>query len=315
MQVAVLGCGTIGQSWVSLFLACGFRVKAYDPDPSAELRVRDHIARFGGVLADLGYTCPHDATHLQFTTDASDSVRGVEFIQENAPENLSSKQHLFHAIAPTLDADAIIASSTSGLILDALQDIAPNPERIVIGHPFNPPHLIPLVEVIGNTRTAPDVLERVMDLYRHVGKSPVALKRSVPGHVANRLQAVLWQEVIHLAKEGVASLAEIDQILADGPGLRWSLYGPNTLFSMAAGDRGIEGFITHLGPSFEAWWQDAGQVVLDSQTQAFIAEQMASWQGGAQIDDLSTIRDRHLLRMLKARRADPLQPVKDPKTR
>ena len=306
MRIAVLGCGTIGQSWISLFLACGYRVHAYDPDATAEQRVMAYLAAEGGALAELGYPCPHDATHLQFTTDPKIAVAAAQIIQENAPENLEAKRQLYAAIAPAVDADAILISSTSGLTLDALQAIAPDPRRVLIGHPFNPPHLIPLVEMVANATTDPGVLDTAMAFYRQIGKVPVALHKSVPGHVANRLQAVLWQEVIHLAKEGVASLADIDQILAHGPGLRWALYGPNTLFSLAAGDRGLEGFLTHLGPSFEAWWQDAGQVQLDAETRAWMSAQFTEAADASTRDAQARARDRHLLRMLKALQSDPL---------
>ena len=192
----------------------------------------------------------------------SRSGEGCRFIQENAPEDLSLKHALYQEIEPALDSDAVLLSSTSGLTLSELQNGLSNPSRLVIAHPFNPPHLIPLVEVLGNDLTRSGLVAEVLRFYESLGKVPIELKKSVPGHVANRLQAVLWQEVLHLAKEGVASLPDIDKAIANGPGLRWAVYGPHQLFSLAAGDQGSSGI-------YSASWSVIRELVVKRRTGDF----------------------------------------------
>jgi 3-hydroxybutyryl-CoA dehydrogenase len=169
----------------------------------------------------------------------------------------------------------------------------------VIAHPFNPPHLIPLVELLGNDKTDPLVMKRVLTFYESLGKVPVELKKSVPGHIANRIQAVVWQEALHLAQEGVASLSDIDKAISHGPGIRWSIYGPNQLFSLAAGDRGLEGFIEHLGSSFQSWWASAGRVEFDAKTMDLVRSKFG--KDDQDLDALKRYRDELLVRILRAK--------------
>ncbi len=270
MNIAVLGSGTIGQSWCALFLAAGYQVTAYDPNPSRELEIREFVSNSKALLRALGYSHAGSLTDFCFTTDAVKAVKGAKVVQESAPENLALKRQLYRRIESALDSKSIVLSSTSGLTLEMLQTSFSDPSRVLIAHPFNPPHLIPLVEVLGNELTAADLTQWTLSFYEGLGKVPIELKKSIPGHIANRLQAVLWQEVLHLAKEGVASLSDIDKAIVNGPGLRWAICGPNQLFSVAAGAEGLEGFIDRLGPSFQDWWSAAGHVELDTDTRQFI---------------------------------------------
>ena len=270
MNIAVLGSGTIGQSWCALFLAAGYQVTAFDPKASRETEIREFVSNSEAPLRALGYSHAGSLTDFCFTTDAVKAVEGAQVVQESAPENLALKKQLYRLIEPVLDPKSLVLSSTSGLTLEMLQTSFSDPSRILIAHPFNPPHLIPLVEVLGNELTAPDHIRWTLSFYERLGKVPIELKKSIPGHVGNRLQAVLWQEVLHLAKEGVASLSDIDKAIVNGPGLRWAICGPNQLFSLAAGAEGLEGFIDHLGPSFQDWWSEAGHVELDTDTRQFI---------------------------------------------
>ena len=302
MNITVLGSGTIGQSWCALFLAAGHRVVAYDPNPNMHQQILDAIARAQSTLDALGYPGSGCSECLEFTTDAREAVKGSRFIQENAPEDLSLKHALYQEIETALDSDAVLLSSTSGLTLGELQDGLTNPSRLVIAHPFNPPHLIPLVEVLGNDLTRSGLVPEVLGFYESLGKVPIELKKSVPGHVANRLQAVLWQEVLHLAKEGVASLPDIDKAIANGPGLRWAVYGPNQLFSLAAGDQGLLGFIQHLGPSFENWWSSAGQVTFDDDTQRLIEQQYVD-VNGLDTEEMKRRRDQIICQILSMKKA------------
>ncbi len=302
MNITVLGSGTIGQSWCALFLAAGHRVVAYDPNPSMQQQILDSIARTHSALDALGYSGSGCSECLEFTTDAREAVKGSRFIQENAPEDLSLKHALYQEIEPALDSNAVLLSSTSGFTLSELQHGLSNPSRLVIAHPFNPPHLIPLVEVLGNNLTTPGLVTEVLGFYESLGKAPIELKKSVPGHVANRLQAVLWQEVLHLAKEGVASLPDIDKAIVNGPGLRWAVYGPNQLFSLAAGDQGLLGFIQHLGPSFECWWSSAGQVTFDEDTRRLIEQQCVD-SNQSDAEEMKRQRDQIICQILSTKRA------------
>ena len=272
MNIAVLGAGTIGQSWAALFLANGHQVSIYDPNPKMEKVTKKFVKKSAFVLGELGYLHPGTLEAFRFTSDPSDAVLGCHFIQESAPENLAVKHALYGEIEPCLSPEAIVLSSTSGLTLEMLRGGFNDPSRLVIAHPFNPPHLIPLVEVVGHPTTSTDVMKKVQQFYQSIGKVPIELKKSVPGHIANRLQAVVWQEALHLAKEGVATLDEIDRIVANGPGLRWSIYGPTKLFSLAGGEGGLTSFVDHLGPSFESWWTDSGEVQLDQKTLHLLQE-------------------------------------------
>jgi carnitine 3-dehydrogenase len=299
VNIAVLGSGTIGQSWCALFLAAGHSVVAYDPNPMMEERIVAFIAASNSALKSLGYQTAGSFERFRFSQSAADAVLDAEFIQENAPEKIAVKHQLFGEIESYLEPNAVILSSTSGITLEKLQSGLRDPSRIVIAHPFNPPHLIPLVELLGNYETDPLVIERVRKFYESLRKVPVELKRSVPGHVANRIQAVVWQEALHLAQEGVASLSDIDKAIANGPGIRWSIYGPNQLFSLAAGDQGLEGFIEHLGPSFQTWWSSAGRVEFNSETMDMVRNQFS--QNDQDLDAMKIYRDELLVKILKAK--------------
>ena len=302
MNIAVLGSGTIGQSWCALFLAAGHRVVAYDPNPSMHQQILDSIARAQSTFEALGYSGTGCSEYLEFTTDAREAVTGCRFIQENAPEDLSLKHALYQEIEPALDSDAVLLSSTSGLTLSELQNGLSNPSRLVIAHPFNPPHLIPLVEVLGNDLTRSGLVAEVLRFYESLGKVPIELKKSVPGHVANRLQAVLWQEVLHLAKEGVASLPDIDKAIANGPGLRWAFFGPNLVYHLGGGDGGYPDYLDHLGPSQEARWKDLGEAELNGETKEKLIKGLMETLGDTSMSKLKDKRDAALIRLLKLKK-------------
>jgi len=301
LNIAVLGSGTIGQSWCALFLAAGYQVTAYDPNPSRELEIREFVSNSEALLRALGYSHAGSLTDFYFTTDAVKAVEGAKVVQESAPENLALKRQLYRLIESALDPKSAVLSSTSGLTLEMLQTSFSDPSRILIAHPFNPPHLIPLVEVLGNELTAVDLTQWTLSFYEELGKVPIELKKSIPGHIANRLQAVLWQEVLYLAKEGVASLSDIDKAIVNGPGLRWAIYGPNQLFSLAAGAEGLEGFIDRLGPSFQDWWSAAGHVELDTDTRQFIKRNYPSVDENEQ-KAIKAYRDHLILKILNEKK-------------
>lgn len=265
-RVAALGGGLIGRSWAALFLAAGKDVAVFDPAPGAEEHVRRSVEEAWPVLRELGLTeTEGPVSELAFCTDARDAVDGAQFVQESIPERVALKHALYAEIEDALPPDAILATSASGLTLGELQGGWQDPGRFVLGHPFNPPHLIPLVEVMGNGRTAPGIVDRARAFYESVGKVTIEVRREVPGHVANRLQAALWREAIHLVNEGVASVADVDKAVSSGPGQRWAAMGPTLLFHLGADD-GLAQFCEHYADSFNRWWDDLGDPRLDADT-------------------------------------------------
>jgi carnitine 3-dehydrogenase len=273
-HVATLGGGLIGRSWTALFLAAGKSVAVFDPDPAAEAQVRDAVEKAWPVLRELGLTgAGAPEAELVMCSDARAAVDGAQFVQESIPERVGLKHELYQQIEDALGDDAVVATSASGLTLSELQGGWEDPSRFVLGHPFNPPHLIPLVEVMGNERTDPGVVDEARAFYESIGKVTIEVKHEVPGHVANRLQAALWREAIHLVNEGVASVVDVDTAISSGPGLRWAAMGPTHLFHLGADD-GLPGFCDRYADSFNRWWDDLGQPHLDPATVARLVEGM-----------------------------------------
>lgn len=291
MQVACLGAGVIGASWTALFLAAGHKVAIHDPSSGTESHVRDYVKTAWPTLAELGLTRHGNPSAMTFHASAAEAVAGADFIQESVPEQLALKHALFAEIEPILSAGAVVASSASGLTLSEMQAGWRDPSRLVLGHPFNPPHLIPLVEVMGNGRTDGGAVEAAERFYQSVGKITVRVHKEVPGHVANRLQAALWREAIHLVKEGVASVADVDKAVWAGPGLRWAAMGPTMLFHLAAGAGGLEEFCRRYAPSLNRWWDDLGTPHLDQSLADILAAGVEHEAGTETIADLSARRD------------------------
>ncbi len=257
-NIAILGAGTIGMSWAALFAATGRNVTVFDPSPETNDRVTQLVGTSAETLAALGWDAAGDVSKLRFTDDPVEAVKDADFIQESVPERLDIKHALYAQVEPHLKENAIIGSSTSGLKLSEMQAGFSNPGRFLLAHPFNPPHLIPLVELMDNEQTDAGVLTDATEFYESIGKVCVRLNKEIPGHIANRLQAAIWRETIHLAMEGVASVEDIDKAVAFGPGLRWAALGPNTLLHLGGGKGGIRAFCEHLGGPFQSWWDDLG---------------------------------------------------------
>jgi len=298
-RVAVIGTGTIGMSWTAVFLAHGLSVTASDPAPGAEARLRRYIDTAWPALARLtavAEVVPHHL--LNFCANAETAVADADFVQENGPEREDVKQALLARIDAVLPADIVIASSSSGLLISRLQTDCRHPERVVLGHPFNPPHLIPLVEVIGGAQTSAAAIEQAMAFYRAVGKRPIHIRREVRGHVANRLQAALWREAVSLVANGVASVADVDAAISDGPGLRWALMGPHLTFHLAGGDGGIGHFLDQFAQPMQDWWADLGTPELTAQVCGALSGGIADEAAGRDIATLAAERDRFLIDLL-----------------
>ncbi|TAL87195.1 MAG: 3-hydroxyacyl-CoA dehydrogenase [Candidimonas sp.] len=265
-NIAVVGCGVIGASWAAYFLAKGFSVAATDPGERAEHNLRKWVRAFWPTLEQQGLSAGASMDRLSFHESVSDAVKDAQFIQESGPERLDMKRRVIADIEAASPSDTIIASSSSGLLISDIQSGAQFPERIVLGHPFNPPHLIPLVEVVGGKLSSQDNVQRAIEFYRSIGKKPIHIRQEIKGHVANRLQAALWKEAFYLVNNDVISVADLDTAISFGPGLRWALLGPFLNLHLSGGEGGIEHALEHLGPPIEDWWADLGQVTLSAAT-------------------------------------------------
>jgi len=255
--VAVVGTGVIGASWAVHFLAHGLSVVASDPAPGAEDRLRSAVERMWPVATRLA-AAPHASPdRLRFVPDARSAAAIADFVQESTTEDLDAKQMLLAGLDEAADADVVLASSSSALVPSVLQERCTHaPERVLVGHPFDPPHLVPLVEVVGGARTSAHAVTQAVEFYRSVRKRPVVLRKEVPGHIANRLQAALWREAYALVDAGIATVADVDAAISNGPGLRWAQYGPFVNLHLSGGSGGIERMHEHLGPVMESLWAD-----------------------------------------------------------
>jgi len=299
-RVAVIGAGTIGASWAAIFLARGLDVAAYDPAPNGEAFARRFIGNAWPTLDKLGWIVPGAAPErISFVKTPGEAAKGADFIQESGPEREDMKIELLKEIDAGAPAQTVIASSSSGLLISRVAVKCKHPERCVIGHPFNPPHLIPLVEVVGGTKTSAAAIDTAMKFYRDIGKHPIRINKEVRGHVANRLQAALWREAVHLVAEGVVSVADADAAIAFGPGLRWALMGPHLTFHLAGGEGGMTNFMRHLVPAMEGWIEDLGDPKFTPELQKKIIDGVADEAGARSIADLQKWRDRKLIEILK----------------
>jgi 3-hydroxyacyl-CoA dehydrogenase/sugar lactone lactonase YvrE len=245
-RVAIVGTGVIGASWAAYFLARGLDVVATDPAPNAESQLRKYVDDAWPALAHTGVADGASRDRLIFTPNLRQAVATADFVQENGPERPEIKIKLFAEIDQAAPAESILASSSSSITMDVIPSECKHPERCVIGHPFNPPHIVPLVEVVGGKQTSQSALDDAMTFYASIGKRPIQLRRALPGHAANRLQAALYKEVLYLIQQGVLSVADADTAVSYGPGLRWGIMGPSLQWHLGGGHGGIDHFAEHL---------------------------------------------------------------------
>ncbi|WP_293794730.1 3-hydroxyacyl-CoA dehydrogenase NAD-binding domain-containing protein [uncultured Bosea sp.] len=295
-RIAVIGAGLIGSSWAALAMGHGLNVSAYDPAPGAEEKFRHAVERAREQLAEIGLA---NTGQYLFTRDLDEVLQGVDFVQENGPENEASKRELLARLDAALPPEVIIASSTSALLRSAIVADCRDKRRVIVAHPFNPPHLVPLVEIVGEDE---GIIDRAAAFYRSLDRRPVILQREMPGHVANRLASALYREAVYLVEQGVASVAEIDAALCNGPGLRWALMGPHMTYHLGGGEGGIAGYLAHLGPSQVRRWQSLGTPSLDADVQHKIIEGVAEEAAGRTIEQLEERRDEGLIALLRARK-------------
>jgi 3-hydroxyacyl-CoA dehydrogenase len=301
-NVAIVGTGVIGASWAALFLARGLNVVATDPAPNAESNLRRYIDEAWKDMSVIGLSPDASRDRLSFTLDMKKAVSDADFVQENGPERQDFKIKLFADMDATTPPDAIIASSSSGLTMSVMQSNCKHPERCVIGHPFNPPHVVPLVEVVAGAKTSPETVERAISFYKSIGKRPIHVRKEVVGHVANRLQAALYREIVYLIEQGVLDVGDSDAAVCWGPGLRWGVMGPNLLFHLAGGQGGIQHFMEHLSGPVATWWKDLGTITeFSPQVKQTIVDGVLKEAGGRSIEELEGERDAMLLELLATR--------------
>lgn len=302
-RVAVIGTGVIGASWTALFLANGLEVTATDVAPGAEAALKRFVADAWPALQRLGLASDASLDKLSFTAALKSAVENADMVQENGPEKIDFKRTLYRELDELLHPRVIIASSSSGLTMSEIQSAcAVHPERCVIGHPFNPPHLVPLVEIVGGAKTSEDTIQRAVEFYTGLGKRAVRLNKEVPGHVANRLQAALAREVYHLVAEDVISAADVDTALCWGPGLRWGIMGQLLLNHLGGGQGGIEHFFQQFTGPMTAWWKVLGTPTLTPDVQKKLIDGVHAEVGMRSIDELAAERDEVLLGLIELRK-------------
>ncbi|KAK9778063.1 putative 3-hydroxyacyl-CoA dehydrogenase [Seiridium cardinale] len=305
-NVAIIGCGAIGASWAALYVAQGLAVRAFDVNPAAEASMRRLVEDALPVLASIGLVkkAGVKSEDIMFTTNMADALQGADFVQENGPERLDFKRQLLNDMAAHIGPDTIISSSSSGLKCSSMQEgmtLDARPQRLVIGHPFNPPHLMPLVEVVGGDQTDPKVIERTLSFYKNMGKKAIHVKKEAAGHVANRLQAALVRESLYILQEGICDVSEIDDAVSFGPGLRWGIMGPSILMHLGGGEGGIEHMTNHLLGPMTTWWAPQDPVVDEVLKKKWIDGALSA-VAGREYRDLAKQRDEELVRLLNVRK-------------
>jgi carnitine 3-dehydrogenase len=300
-QIAILGAGLIGTAWAALFQHHGFDVRIWDPVPDAlsgtQARMAIPLAQLAEIAPDAG-----PSGTLTLCTTLANAVTGAALVQENAPESIAVKQALYAQIEPLMAPDAVLASSTSALTWSDLAPGLQNPDCLITAHPFNPPHLVPLVEVYG---TDPDRIARAEAIYRAAGRVPVRLKKDATGHIANRLASALWREAVFMVQDGIADVEAIDAALVNGPGLRWSVLGAHMAYHLGGGAGGMAGYLAHLGPSQERRWSALGEPSLTPDVQAALVDGITREAAGRSIAELEFARDKALIAALRARKEAP----------
>ncbi|MCP1604469.1 L-carnitine dehydrogenase [Pseudomonas citronellolis] len=304
---AALGSGVIGSGWIARALAHGLDVVAWDPAPGAEAALRQRVANAWPALQKAGLVPGASQERLKFVDTIEECVRDADFIQESAPERLDLKCELHARISAAAKPNALIGSSTSGLLPSEFYADATHPERCVVGHPFNPVYLLPLVEVVGGEKTDPAAIQAAIAVYRSLSMRPLHVRKEVPGFIADRLLEALWREALHLVNDGVASTGEIDDAIRFGAGLRWSFMGTFLTYTLAGGNAGMRHFMAQFGPALQLPWTYLPAPELTESLIDKVVEGTAEQQGNRSIAELERYRDDCLLAVLGA--------IKDTKAR
>jgi len=298
--VTCVGAGVIGGGWAAYFLAKGYAVTAWDPGPDAEARLRAVVDQAWPALVELGLSPGAGRDNLTFEPDLGRACAGADFVQESAPEDLDLKIKLLAEIDAATPPQVVVASSTSGYPMTDMQVACAHPERLVVGHPFNPPYLIPLVEVVGGEQTTADAVTWASEFYDRSGKTVVTMDREVPGFIANRLQEALWREALHMIAEGEATVEQIDLSIVAGPGLRWPIQGPMLTFHLAGGQGGMAHMLDHFGPSLLSPWTRLVAPELTPELRDAVVAGVDEEAGERTVDDLIAERDAGIIAIQRA---------------
>jgi len=298
--VASIGAGPIGAGWAAHFLARGYDVTAYLHSMDEERAFRKVLDTAWISLQSLGLAPRASRDRLRLTDNLGIAASGIEFVQESAPERLEIKQELYRILGEIVSADVVIASSTSGLMMSDIQARCATPERTVVGHPFNPPYLLPLVEIVGGNRTSPDVVQWARDFYACAGKAPLVMKKEIPGFVATRLQEALWREALHMVAHGEATPADIDTALINGPAPRMAVQGQCMAFHVACGEGGMATNLDQFGPALKLPWTRLQAPELTKELRDRMVDGCNSEAAGRHFEDLAAERDRAIVGILKA---------------
>jgi carnitine 3-dehydrogenase len=297
-RVGIVGAGVIGGGWALHYLRMGLDVDVYDPAPHAQRDLLRMLDETWPLLERMGLRPGAGPDRLSFHADLAAAIGDADVIQENSPEDGTLKRSVIAAIDRAARPDAVIASSTSGFAMTMLQDGCTRPERCVVGHPFNPPYLIPLVEVVGGERTDPAAVDWLAEFYACVGKRPLRLSRELPGFVGNRLQEAMWREALHMVAAGEATVAEIDEAIAYGPGLRWALMGPCLTFHLAGGGGGMAHMLDHFGPALLEPWTRLQAPPLTPQLRERMVDGCLEEADGRSVAELERRRDQFLAELV-----------------
>jgi 3-hydroxyacyl-CoA dehydrogenase len=300
-RIAIVGTGVIGASWAAQYLARGLDVVATDPGPDAEAKLRKYVDDAWPALTAIGLTPGASRERLSFTTDMAQALSQADLVQENGPERPDFKIKLFADMDAATPPDSLIASSSSGITPSVMQSQCKHPDRILIGHPFNPPHLIPLVEVVGGKTTSPEALQQAMKFYASIGKKPILLRKEMPGHVANRLQLALYREVLYLVEQDVLSVADADAAVCWGPGLRWALMGPSLQYHVSGGAGGIHHFLQGVFEGLLPVFKTLGDPAITPELKNKLAEGALQEAGSRSIEELTNAENEGLVAILKLR--------------
>lgn len=303
-SIGIIGTGVIGSSWAAFYASKGFKVKMYDIDPSlcrkGHRRSMDHIGtlRSTGLLSEKA--AEKAISIITTADDLSEAVEDVQLVQESIAENYETKQQVFKIMDAETSPDVILASSSSGLLITEIQKVTRHPERCLIAHPFNPPHLIPLVELVPGERTKDHTISEMKRFFEGLGKVPVVLKKEAPGHIANRLAAALWREATHIVLRGIASVEDVDRALFAGPGIRWAFMGQHLIYHLGGGEGGMEHFLDNYSSAFEYWWNSmATWTSLPAEGKSVLVEGIREELKGKSLEEVTRWRDEKLIRLLK----------------
>ena len=301
-QIGVVGAGLIGMSWAGLFSAFGYETTVYDPYLKKQHLAHQEISKIWESL-DLLFDDLKNKKEVKFSNEIDD-LKFTTFIQENCPEDLSLKQNIISKIEKIISSDTVISSSTSSFMPSELQNGCTTPDRVIVGHPMNPPHLIPVVEIVLGKAFSQEISSRAKSFFNSLQRVPVQIKKEMRGHLANRLTSALYREAVYLVSEGVADVEDVDTVMSNGPGLRLALLGPHMNYHLGGGEGGYRYYLEHLGPSQEVRWKTLGQSSLTPELKEKLIHGIESQNHD--ISELKTKRDNSLIEILKIKKENKL---------